>query len=158
METTDLTVQVNEDGYINVRANLILIHPHKGILFHTLPSWNGELTLFGGRMKLGETLADACARELAEELNLTLELTDSWWEESIFVNTFSNKYEGKIFHEFSGFGVYQLPAEYDVKTVVIDGVEHTCAFVPAALLTSDAFRFVPPKLGTMISRYFRVNQ
>lgn len=150
MEPNDLTLKVSDLGYVNIRANLVLVHPIKGILFHTLPEWNGELTLFGGRVKFGETLEEACHRELEEELGLTLQVEDLWWDETIFVNTMANKYEGAIFHEFSGFGVYFLPSDYDVKTIEIDGVIHHCQWVNLSNLNTDRHLFFPEKIPQMI--------
>lgn len=152
MEANDLTLKVNDQGYVNVRANLVLIHPTKGILFHTLPEWNGEMTLFGGRVKFAETLIGACDRELEEELGLILPIQNTWWENTIFVNTFAKKYYGTTFHEFSGFGVYYLPEEYDVKHIEMDGRNHMCHFIPINELTSDKYSFVPPKIGEIIAK------
>lgn len=150
MEANDLTLKVNDAGYVNIRANLVLIHPTKGILFHTLPRWNGELTLFGGRVKFGEALEDSCHRELEEELGLTLRVEDLWWDETIFVHTMASKYEGSIFHEFSGFGVYSLPSDYDVEAVEIDGQDHLCQWVSISDLKTDKYSFFPEKLPQML--------
>ncbi|MGL4662513.1 MAG: NUDIX domain-containing protein [Culicoidibacterales bacterium] len=152
MEVNDLTLKVNDNGYVNVRANLILIHPEKGVLFHTLPHWNGELTLFGGRVKFAETLEEACNRELEEELGLELPIEKTWWDNLIFTNVFAKKYYGTTFHEFSGFGVYYLPKDYDVEYVEIDNLIHTCQFLPIDELTSGKYTFVPPKIGELIAQ------
>lgn len=152
MEVNDLTLKVNDKGYVNVRANLILIHPTKGILFHTLPHWNGELTLFGGRVKFAETLEEACNRELEEELGLELPIEKTWWDNLIFTNIFTRKYYGTTFHEFSGFGLYYLPDDYDVEHVEIDNIVHTCQFLPIDELTSGKNAFVPPQIGELIAK------
>lgn len=155
MEANDLTLKVNESGYINVRANLVLIHPTRGILFHTLPEWNGEMTLFGGRVKFAETLEEACHRELEEELGLVLPIQRMWWEDTIFKNTFSKKYEDAIFHEFSGFGVYHLAETYDIQQVEIDNRAHICQFIPVDELCSGKYSFAPPKLGELLTKAFK---
>lgn len=153
MEVNDLTLKVDDQRYVNVRANLVLIHPQKGILFHTLPWFeNNELTLFGGRVKFAETLEMACHRELEEELNLQLPLDKTWWCDHVFLNTFSERYQGTTFHEFSGFGLYYLPETYDVNKVMIDGEVHTCHWLPLDRLLDETVAFVPPKLGEMIAK------
>lgn len=157
MESNDLTIQVSEKGYVNVRANLVLIHPQKGILFHTFPTWNGELTLFGGRVKLGESLKDACDRELEEELGLKLPIQKTWWEENIFVNTMTPKYDQCLFHEFSGFGVYYLPDGYDVdKIIEIDGIVHSHTWVDPQELENDIHTFFPAEIGKMIQAHVSI--
>lgn len=150
MEANDLTLKVTENGYVNVRANLVLIHPQKGILFHTLPHWNGELTLFGGRVKFAETLEAACQRELEEELGLALPMQKTWWNVNIFTNTWTAKYNQCTFHEFSGFGAYTLPLDYDVAEIEIDEVKHRCQWVTIDQLKANEYQFVPEALPRML--------
>lgn len=148
-KTSDLTLKT-AGGYVNIRANLILIHPKKGLLFYTLPHRKNELTLFGGRVKFGETLKEACHRELDEELGLNLEMKQSWWSDHIFQNTIARKYERCLFHEFSGFGVYDLPLHYDADVIEVDDVPHICHWVSIGDLKRDIHTLFPKQLRRIL--------
>lgn len=152
MAKNDLTLPVNDLGFVQVRANLVLIHPKKGLLFHTFPQWDGDLLLFGGRVQFGETLEDACHRELKEELGLELNIVRTWWDCSFFKNvySFSKKYNGAMFHEFAGFGLYYLPDDFEIEDFELDGFLHQPRFVPLEELSSGHLAFVPPRINEMI--------
>lgn len=128
--STDLTLSLSSDEVVNVRANLVII-VGDSILFHSIERWEDKyITLFGGRVKFGETLASALKRELFEELSIVADLLYCKWYDHFFDDyDETSKHFKKKIHEFSGFGILYLNEEYIHKNYEIDGIQHKTTLI-----------------------------
>ncbi len=118
--TADISFKITESNQkyrFNYRVAAI-IEARGKILLHRFLDADFSF-LPGGRVQLGETAEDALIRELAEELNITAQITSlPFIAENFF------KYEDEIFHEMNLFfrvdgTSLELPADNEIK----DGVE-----------------------------------
>ena len=93
----DLTINL-EDYTLNIRAGAIIIHNNK-VLTHKNKK-ETHYALIGGRIRIGESSETAIKREIKEEMDKDIEITD-------YFTTIENffEFDGNKFHEI--FFVYK---------------------------------------------------